>query len=71
MSLNLPVIFINPITDYVGSAAAVAALTPPETAENHQDDETCPNPKDKCEGCGGNNGMCTTGTDSGCQFPVC
>jgi hypothetical protein len=57
----------NILKDFAGGAGAVAALSPPESANNHEDDKSCPDPKDKCADCGGNQGMCTTGTDTGCE----
>ncbi|KAL9079184.1 MAG: hypothetical protein Q9157_001935 [Trypethelium eluteriae] len=54
------------LADASGGAAAVAALEAPADAPNHEDDRNCPDPKDKCKNCGGEEQMCTTGKDAWC-----
>ena len=48
--------------------AAIAALQLSQNTKNHDDDRNCPDPKNKCKDCGGQNQMRTTGADAGCTF---
>ena len=58
----------------IGQSAAGAVLAPPpEIPEGgEEDDQSCPDPKDKCDDCGGANSLsiCQSGTDAGCKHPV-
>lgn len=58
---------IMPSLDASGGAAAFAALQAPENAKDHDDDEKCSNPENKCSECGGEAQICMTGTDTGCE----
>lgn len=57
------------MVDAAGGAAAISALKPPEEAPDHEDDKTCPDPENNCQGCDGKDHMCTSGKDSGCESP--
>lgn len=46
---------------------AIMNVPAPQNAKGHDDDKSCPNPKDKCSDCGGSTQMCTTGAHTGCK----